>query len=143
MLIPHLCLDLQKEFQQDINHSSDLDQKQSGILAYNERPQGEWDRVAELMMIKILQKADTQFSEPRVRCLEERSKAKAVENYLYTSVPMVIRLKLFFAQLCLLISSVSTEQSQIFVKNTVAVKQVRGDPYWQSNLTRCSSQQTY
>ena len=41
----------------------------------------------------------TQFSESRVRCLEERSKAKEVENYQHTSVPMVIRLKLFFTQL--------------------------------------------
>ena len=32
LLIPHLCLYLQKEFQQKIGHSSDLDQKQSGIL---------------------------------------------------------------------------------------------------------------
>ena len=32
LLIPHLCLYLQKDFQQDIGHSSDLDQKQSGIL---------------------------------------------------------------------------------------------------------------
>ena len=32
LLIPHLCLYLQKKFQQDIGHSSDLDQKQSGIL---------------------------------------------------------------------------------------------------------------
>ena len=32
LLIQHLCLDLQKDFQQDIGHSSDLDQKQSGIL---------------------------------------------------------------------------------------------------------------
>ena len=54
------------------------------------------------------EKADTQFSEPRVRCLEERSKAK-VENYRYTSVPMGKRLKLLFAQLFLLISSVSTD----------------------------------
>ena len=45
-------------------------------------------------------------------------KAKEVENYEYTSVPMAVRLKLFFAQLFLLISSVSTEQSQICVKNT-------------------------
>ena len=36
--------------------------------------------------------------------------------YRYTSVPMEIRLKLFFAQLFLLISSVSTEQSQICVR---------------------------
>ena len=58
------------------------------------------------------EKADTQFSEQRVRFLEERSKAKEVENYLYISVPMVIRMKLFFAQSFLIISSVSTEQSQ-------------------------------
>ena len=31
LLIPHLCLYLQKDFQQDVGHSSDLDQKQSGI----------------------------------------------------------------------------------------------------------------
>ena len=31
LLIPHLCLYSQKDFQQDIGHSSDLDQKQSGI----------------------------------------------------------------------------------------------------------------
>ena len=82
------------------------------------KPQGEWDRVAELMMIKFSEKADTQFSVPRVHCLEERSKAKVVENYQYTSAPMVIRLKLLFAQLFPSISSVSTEQSQICVKNT-------------------------
>ena len=31
LLIAHLCLYSQKDFQQDIGHSSDLDQKQSGI----------------------------------------------------------------------------------------------------------------
>ena len=30
------------------------------------------------------EKADTQFSEPRVHCPEERSKAKEVEHYRYT-----------------------------------------------------------
>ena len=48
---------------------------------------------------------------------EERSKAKEVENDQYTSALMRERLKLF-AQLFLLISSVSTEQSQICVKGT-------------------------
>ena len=38
------------------------------------------------------------------------------------------RLKLFFAQLFLLISSVFTEQSQMCVRNTVPVKQERGGP---------------
>ena len=31
LLTPHLCLYLQKDFQHDVGHSSDLDQKQSGI----------------------------------------------------------------------------------------------------------------
>ena len=48
---------------------------------------------------------------------------------------MVIRLVLFFAQLFLLISSVFTEQSQICVKNTMLVKQERGDPCWQETLS--------
>ena len=89
------------------------------------------------------EKADTQFSEPRVHCPEERSKRKEVENCQYTSVPMEIRLKLFFAQLFRLISSVSTEHSQICVRNTVAVEQEQGDLYWQSNVTHISRQQTY
>ena len=32
MLTPHLCLYLQKDSQQDVGHSSDLDQKRNGIL---------------------------------------------------------------------------------------------------------------
>ena len=59
--------------------------------------------------------------------LEERSKAKEVENYQYTSVPMGKRLKLSFAQLFLLISSVFTEQSQICVKNTNPAMLEQGD----------------
>ena len=31
LLMPHLCLYLQTDFQQDVGHSSDLGQKQSGI----------------------------------------------------------------------------------------------------------------
>ena len=48
--------------------------------------------------------ADTQFSEPRVRRPEERSKEKEVGNCQYTSALTRERLKLFFAQF-LLISS--------------------------------------
>ena len=54
---------------------------------------------------------------------------------------MVRRLKVFFAQLFLLISSVFTEQSQICVMKTVPVKQERGDMCWQNNLTHYLSQQ--
>ena len=42
MLTPRLCLYLQRDFQQDELYSF-----------YTDRPQGEWDRVAELMMIKF------------------------------------------------------------------------------------------
>ena len=83
----------------------------------HERPQGEWDRVAELMMIKFRESRHPVFrsTSPSSR---ETLKSKGGQNYLYTSVQMGIRLELFFALLFLLISSVSTEQSQICVRNT-------------------------
>ena len=84
------------------------------------KPQGEWDRVADLMMTKFGQSGHPGFR-ARVRYPEERSKAEEVENYQYTSALMGERLKLFFAQLFLSISSASTEQSQICVKNTKPV----------------------
>ena len=65
---------------------------------------------------------------PRVHCPEERSKAKVVENYQYTSALMGKRLKLFFAQIFLLISSVSTDQSQICVKKTKPCHVRKGRP---------------
>ena len=52
LLMPHLCLYLQKDFQQDVGHSAGWIRKEV-VSTYNERPQGEWDRVAELMMIKF------------------------------------------------------------------------------------------
>ena len=60
---------------------------------HGSRPQGEWDRVAELMT--ITEKANIQSSDPQVHGLEECSKAKVVENYQYTSALMRERLKLF------------------------------------------------
>ena len=94
LLTPHLWLYLQKDFQQDVGHSSDLDQKRSGILLIltdhkenGTESQNPWWSDSE--------KADTQFSEPRVQCPEERSKVKEVDNYQYTIAPMGERLKLF------------------------------------------------
>ena len=43
----------QKDFQQDVGHSSDLGQKQSGIPLTKKDHKGEWDRVAELMITKF------------------------------------------------------------------------------------------
>ena len=52
MLTPTSVLYVQKDSQQDDGHSSDVDQKRSGILR-EDSPQAEWDRVAELMMLKF------------------------------------------------------------------------------------------
>ena len=97
LLMLHMCLYLQKDSQQDVGHSSDLDQKRSDIQLRVADHQ-ESGTESRNRWWSNSEKADTQFSVPRVHCLEERSKAKEVENYLYTSVPMEIRLKLFFAQ---------------------------------------------
>ena len=97
LLTPHLCLHLQKDFQQDTGHPRTwIRNKMVFYLQWKT-----WRRMGQSRWIDDYQnseKADTQFSEPRVRCLEERSKAKEVDNHLFTSVPMGIRLKLFFAQ---------------------------------------------
>ena len=103
------------------------------------KPQGKWDRVAELMMIKFSESGHPVFRATSPLS-EERSKAKVVENYQYTSALMRERLKLFFAQLFLLISSVFTEQSQICVKNVTSDMIEQGDLLWQDNLTHCSCQ---
>ena len=94
---------------------ADRDQKQS-VKLLTEKDQEENGTQSLNWWWSNSEKADTQFSEPRLHYLEERSEAKEVENYLHASAPMVIRLKLFFAQSFLSIISVSTEQSQICVK---------------------------
>ena len=107
-------LSLQKDSEQDNCHSSGLNQRKSGILSvktvHKENGTESLNR-----WWSDSEKADTQFSEPRVHCPEELSKAKEVENYQYASVPMGIRLKLFFAQLFLLISSEYPRSSLRFV----------------------------
>ena len=61
-------------------------------------PQGEWDKMAEKMMVTLAESEHPVF---RVTSKEERSKAKAVENCRSTIVPTRKRLQLFFAQLLL------------------------------------------
>ena len=52
-LMPTLFISMQEDFHQEDGHSSDLGQRRSGILLVIADHQGEWDRVAELMMIKF------------------------------------------------------------------------------------------
>ena len=106
---------MREDFHHDDGHSSDLDQQRSGILLM--KANHKWDRVAELMMIKF-----AESGHPVFRATSPLSRGTLIRkgggNYQYTSALMRERLKLFFAQLFLLISSVFTEQSQICVKNT-------------------------
>ena len=54
MLTPILCQNLRKDSQQDDGHSFlGLGSEKKCYSTYNDRPQGEWDRVAELVMVKF------------------------------------------------------------------------------------------
>ena len=44
---------MRKDLHQEDGHSSDLDQKRSGISTHESKPRREWDRVSELMMMKF------------------------------------------------------------------------------------------
>ena len=66
LLIPHLCLYSQKDFQQGVGHSSDLGQKQSGSpLTKKDQEENEIESLKRWWSTS--EKADTQFSEQRVR----------------------------------------------------------------------------
>ena len=120
LLIPNLCFFFCKKI--PAGHWSFLGpgSEKKWYSTNKERPRGEWDRVAELTMIKF-----GESGHPVFRATSPLSRAKEVENYLFTSVPMVIRLKLLFAQLFQFIMSVSTEKSQTCVMNAGLVKQER------------------
>ena len=100
-------------------------------------PRGESDRLAEWMM-KFGENGHPVF---RATSPLSRGTLQSKGGGKLSIRICADRLKLFFAQVLLLISSISTEQSQICVMNTVAVKQEWEDPCGQNNLTHCSSQQ--
>ena len=96
---PISFLFMRKDFHQEDGHSSDLDQKRSGILLHDSKPQGECDKVAELMMIKFGESGHPVFratSPLSRRTLKSKGGGKLS---IHLTVPMGIRLKLFFAQL--------------------------------------------
>ena len=108
---------MREDFHQEVSHSSDLCQKRSGILLMKTKPQREWNGVAELMMIKFSESGHPVFrsTSPLSRgTLKSKGGGKLSIHFCADEE----RLKLFFAQLLQLISSVFTEQSQICMKNT-------------------------
>ena len=109
--MPHLCLCLQKRFPAE---------RWSFLGPESET---KWYST-ELMMIKLRESGHPVFraTSPLSRgTLKSKGGGKLSVHFCADG----IRLKLFFAQLFLLISSVSTEQSQMCVRNTVPVKQER------------------
>ena len=107
-----------------------------------ERPGGKWDRVAKLMMIKFGESGHPVFqaTSPFSRgTLKSKGGGKLSLHFCADGDTI----ETVFAQSFLSISSVSTEQSHVCVRNTVLVKQAQGDLLWQSNPTHFSRQQTY
>ena len=93
MLTPTSFLQMREDFHQEDGHSSDLRQKK--VVFYSC-----YQTTRRLKQSRCFD--DDQIRRQRIHSSEERSKAKEVDNYQYTSARMEIRLKLFFAQLFLL-----------------------------------------
>ena len=89
------------------------------------------------------EKADTQFSEPRVPLSRGTLKSKRGGKLSRHFCADGDTIETVFAKSFLSISSVSTEQSQICMESTVAVEQEQEDLLWQDNPTHFSRQQTY
>ena len=123
-------LSIRRDLEQDNGNSSALDQNRNGILLTNTNHK---ETGTELLnkWCWHLQKANTQYSDPRVHYPEECSKAnKEGGNCQYTIASTRERLKLFFAQLFLLISSIFPEQLQICVKNVTHAMIKQKDRQW-------------
>ena len=130
---------MQEDSQQDDGHSSDLDQKRSGILSVKIVHKVNGTKWLSSMMFNIREKADTQSSVPRVHCPEERSKVKVVENCRYTicadqeTIETVFRTIISVNQL-----SIHGAVSDLCEEYRILPSYERGDPCWQNNLTHCS-----
>ena len=74
-----------------------------------------------------LQKVDILFSVQRLHCPGVSSKAKGEENCRYTSLQIKTQLIQFNALFFLSISSVSTEQWQLYARNLRTIKIERGN----------------
>ena len=113
-------------------YSTDIDQ-----------PRREWDRVAELMMLKFGESEHPIFrsTSPLVQ-RDVGSRANAMENCRHTFVPIWKRQNCFFAQLLPSINSEFTELSKKCVKNvTLAMTEqddlLRHSKIWPTVCVKC------
>ena len=131
-----------KNFQQDIGHSSGLDQKQSGILLTMKDQKGEWDEVAELMMIKFGESGHPVFRATSPLCrgtLKSKGGGKLSVHFcadgdtietVFRTIISVNQLSIFGAD-----SDLCEEYGSCRTRT--------GDLLWQNNLIHFSSQQTF
>ena len=106
---------LQKDSEQDNCHSSDLDQRKWCSIS-EESPQGEWDKMAEKMMVTLAESGHTVFraTSPLSRGqLKSKGKGKLSIHHCAD----LETIETVFAYLFLQISSVFTVQSQKCLKN--------------------------
>ena len=92
-----------------------------------------------------LKKADILSSVQQLQCPGVSSRAKDVENHRYTSPQMISQSTQFFALSFLSISSVSTEQWQLYAKNLRTIKIDRGNLWcwWDNQLFLSKSKQKF
>ena len=124
---------------------------------YNERPQGEWDKVAELMMVKFGESGHPVFraTSPLSRgTLKSKGGGKLSIHFCADgdTIETVFRTIISVNQLSIYgaVSDVCEEYSTCQVRTVRHVLAGQCDPsfepaslYWQSNLTHCSRQQIY
>ena len=91
-------------------------------------PQGAWDHIADLMLLEFAESGQPIFRATTPLSRRNLKSKRDMENCQYTSLQTIQQLKQFFALSFLPISSVFTEQWQIYVKNLKLVKmdQIRG-----------------
>ena len=89
-------------------------------------PQGAWDTIAEQMLLESAETGHPTFR-ATTPLSEVNSRVKDVENCQYISLQMETQLIQFIALFFLSISSVSTEQWQLYAKKLRAIKMDQGN----------------
>ena len=94
---------MRRDLEQDNGHSSDLDQRRSGTLISEDSPQGEWDRIAEQVMLTFAESRHPvcRSTSPLSRGVLKSSGGGKLSIHCCADPE---RLKLFFAQLFLSLS---------------------------------------
>ena len=90
-------------------------------------PQGAWDNFAEEMLLEFADSGHPTFRATTPLSRGQLLRAKDEERCLYTSLQLNTQLRQFFALSSLSISSVSTEQWQLYVKHLRTNKMDRGN----------------